>query len=88
VHHLAVLVPARLRFQRGRQEILPSASAGWRVVTYKTILMFLPCGRKRSCTNIRKIIRLNRTNARAASIVLLAAIGEPTVPERMGKVDG
>jgi len=25
-------------------------------VAYKTILVFLPCGRKHSCKNIRKIV--------------------------------
>lgn len=46
----------------------------------KTILMLLSCDRKRSCKNIRKIIGLNITNARAHSIVLLAAIGNPARP--------
>ena len=42
----------------------------------KTILILLACPRNRSCTYIRKIVRLHRTNARAASIVLGAVIGK------------
>lgn len=49
----------------------------------KTILMLVACARNRSCTYIRKIVRLHRTNARAASIVRGAVIGKTDRRERL-----